>query len=163
MLYKDTYVFDRNLKHWISLFMCFFLLNFVPKQIVGMSQKSKLMVPSYLTVLCWSLTHVNCYKLTAPLSPCHRAHCCWPWLCWNWMYTTRNRFYNNTHHRRTTEQCMAAVVVATTSTPPMRFSTGRARWENSQVEVAGYNCAIAHFTEEDVGTLRNVCMGCQNK
>ena len=38
-----------------------------------MSQKFKLMVPSYLTFLCWSLT-INCYKLTdftsAPMSPC---------------------------------------------------------------------------------------------
>ena len=76
MYTNDFYVFDRQEFKALNILvhtLYIYVLNFVPKQIVGMSQKFKLMVPSSLTFLCWSLT-INCYKLTdftsAPMSPC---------------------------------------------------------------------------------------------
>ena len=67
MYTNDFYVFDRQEFKALNILvhtLYIYVLNFVPKQIVGMSQKFKLMVPSTK----------NCYKLTdlisAPMSPC---------------------------------------------------------------------------------------------
>ena len=130
MYTNDFYVFDRQEFKALNILvhtLYIYVLNFVPKQIVGMSQKFKLMVPSSLTFLCWSLT-INCYKLTdftsAPMSPCTLLLTLVGTEC---IQHGTGSTYNNTHYRRTTDQCMAAVVAATASTAPMRFgNTGRA-------------------------------------